>query len=66
MGDYVNKLKNNIRPGLRFKCDGEWYRVIDIEDTNAVIERESNNKQFTYGIDSLVRLENTTFDLEKR
>lgn len=65
MGDYVNKLKNNIMPGLRFKCGGEWYRVIDIEDTNAVIERESNNKQFTYGIDSLIRLENTTFDFKE-
>lgn len=62
----VDMLKNNIRPGLRFKCDGEWYLVIDIEDTNAIIERESNGRQFTYGIDSLIRLENTTFDLEKR
>ena len=61
----MQKLKNNIRLGLRFKCDGEWYRVIDIEDTNAVIERESNNKQFTYGIDSLIRLENTTFDFKE-
>ena len=61
----VKELKNNIKPGVRFKCDGEWYRIIDIQDTNAIIERESNNKQFIYGIDSLIRLENTTFDFKE-
>ena len=61
----VKELKNNIKSGVRFKCSGEWYRIIDIQDTNAIIERESNNKQFTYGIDSLIRLENTTFDLKE-
>lgn len=66
MSDYLNKLKSNIKSGVRFKCSGEWYRIIDIQDTNAIIERESNNKQFTYCIDSLIRLENTTFDFEKR
>lgn len=66
MGYNVKELKNKIKSGVRFKCGGEWYRIIDIHDTNAIIERESNNKQFTYGIDSLIRLENTTFDFEKR
>ena len=66
MGYNVKELKSNIKSGVRFKCSGEWYRIIDIQDTNAIIERESNDKQFTYGIDSLIRLENTTFDLEKR
>ena len=65
MSDYLNKLKNKIKSGVRFKCSGEWYRIIDIQDTNAIIERESNNKQFTYGIDSLIRLENTTFDFKE-
>ena len=61
----VKELKNNIKSGVKFKCYGEWYRIIDIQDTNAIIERESNNKQFTYGVDSLVRLENTTFDFKE-
>ena len=65
MSDYLNKLKNKIKSGIRFKCSGEWYRIIDIQDTNAIIERESNNKQFTYDIDSLIRLENTTFDFKE-
>ena len=65
MSDYLNKLKNKIKSGVRFKCSGEWYRIIDIQDMNAIIERESNNKQFAYGIDSLARLENTTFDFKE-
>ena len=65
MSDYLNKLKSNIKSGVRFKCSGEWYRIIDIQNTNTIIEKESNNKQFTYGIDSLIRLENTMFDFKE-
>ena len=64
MNDILKKL-TEVKAGTRFKCNGEWYRIIDIQDTNAIIERESNNKQFTYGIDSLIRLENTTFDFKE-